>query len=190
MKGGSATKFFIEIFSGTGVLSAAVRVDGMTVYEFDIKKHGRDGDVLNKKVNRILVQHITSGDCLGVWFGCQCGTFSSARRHDGGPPPLSLLERLLPQIDMGIAASQRRGKDRVLTANRLLKRMHELCKLCEPYNMPFYIENPLRSKLWRHPLVMKRIRHTKTRLVVFDYCQFGTACRKNCPNLGLWQRKI
>ena len=75
MNSESAKKFFIEIFSGTGGLSAAVRANGITVYEFDIKKHGRDGDGLNKNVNRKLVQHMTSGDCLGVFFDFRAGHF-------------------------------------------------------------------------------------------------------------------
>ena len=33
---------------------------------------------------------INDPNCIGVWFGSPYGTFSAARRHDGGPPPLEV----------------------------------------------------------------------------------------------------
>ena len=62
------------------------------------------------------------------------------------------------------------GKDlaRVQSANRLLNRMMELMKDCERRGLPFYLENPLRSKLWLHPLVKKWVQHKQSDTVVFD----------------------
>ena len=51
--------------------------------------------------------------------------------------------------------------------------MHALMKLAESVDLPFYLENPLRSKLWIHPLIRKWISNPRTNLVQFDYCQFG-----------------
>ena len=56
--------------------------------------------------------------------------------------------------------------------------MHELMRLCEKHDVPFYLENPQRSKLWCHPLIIKWVRHKRTHKVEFDYCQFGTQWKK------------
>ena len=47
-----------------------------------------------------------------------------------------------------------KGEDlaRVTSANKLLERMNLLMKSCVSVGLPFYLENPLRSKLWIHPL--------------------------------------
>ena len=46
-------------------------------------------------------------------------------------------------------------------------------KLAGSVDLTFYMENPLRSKLWTHPLIRKWIQNDRTQLVQFDYCQFG-----------------
>ena len=105
-----------------------------------------------------------------AWWAVPCNTWSSARKHDGGPPPLRGHN---PKDIDGLPGLAGRDLDRVLCANRLLIRMHALMKHAENYNLPFYFENPLRSKLWIHPLIKKWASHPRTTTVVFDYCQFG-----------------
>ena len=51
--------------------------------------------------------------------------------------------------------------------------MNELMQACAKIGLPFYLENPLRSKLWITPQIIKWIRHKGTTLVQFDYCQFN-----------------
>ena len=157
--------FFLEIFSGSGRLSAAVRDRGIKCIEIDITKQGNFMDVLDKKVFAKLKAYIDNPNCRGVWFGFPCGTFSSARRHDGGPPPL----RGFNSKDInGLPGLKGKDLARVQSANRLLNRMMELMKDCERRFLPFYLENPLRSKLWLHPLVRKWVQHKDTNTVVFD----------------------
>ena len=43
------------------------------------------------------------------------------------------------------------NKVRVSKANALLKRMHAIMRELMRNAIPFYLENPLRSKLWRTP---------------------------------------
>ena len=60
----------------------------MVVIEVDILEKGGRQDLLKKGVFAWIMDLARHPDCLGVWFGFPCGTFSSARRWDGGPPPL------------------------------------------------------------------------------------------------------
>ena len=80
---------------------------------------------------RALIQHPL---CRGVWFGYPCGTFSSARRYDGGPLPL----RGTNSKDIwGLPHLEGKERARVDSANKLLLRMNELMKLCESNGVPF-----------------------------------------------------
>ena len=132
---GPSEPFFVEVFSGTGRLAAAVRSQGVVAYEFDLTEQGGRKDLLKKNVLSELRSLIESPYCLGVWFGFPCGTFSSARRNDGGPPPL----RGTNSKDIwGLPHLTGRERDRVRSANKLLLRMHELMRLCENTPVPFY----------------------------------------------------
>ena len=81
-------QYFIEVFSGPGRLVAAIRQNGTTALEFDLNVQGGRKNLLDKRALAELKKLISDPNCIGVWFGFPCGTFSSARRNDGGPPPL------------------------------------------------------------------------------------------------------
>ena len=69
-------------------------------------------------------------------------------------------------------------KVRVSKANALLKRMHEIMREFMRIGLPFYLENPLRSKLWMHPYVRKWVEHQYASTLISDYCQFGEDWQK------------
>ena len=179
--------FIVEVFSGSGRLASAARELGVTAYEYDLNQQGGYKNLLKKNVLKELTDLIMDPFCMGIWFGFPCGTFSSARRNDGGPPPL----RGINSKDIwGLPHLEGKEKARVQSANKLLLRMHELMRLCERQKVPFYLENPQRSKLWMHPLIKKWIRHNDTQLVNFDYCQFGTSWKKSTTVLAYGNKKF
>ena len=137
---------------------------------------GAHGNLMNKDTRRRIKELISSGKCLGVWFGFPCGTFSRARRHDGkGTPPLrGNCPRTLKGLP-GLKPSQRK---RVLSANKLLFYTYELCSLCMKHKVPFYLENPRSSRVWLWPTVKKLLRDKATTALLVDYCQYGTDYKK------------
>ena len=58
----------------------------------------------------------------------------------------------------------------VKASNQFFLCMHELRKLCEACNVPFYIENTLRSKFRRLPHIRAWMRNEKARMTL-DYYQ-------------------
>ena len=75
-----------------------------------------------------------------------CGTFTSARRHDGnGPTPLRSRAHV-----HGLPTLSRRDKLRVDIANDLIIFMYELWSQWKT-GTPFYIENPRSSLFWAMP---------------------------------------
>ena len=130
---------------------------------------------------------IAHPQCIGVWFGYPCGTFSSARRHDGGPPPLRGNNG---KDIMGLPHLEGKELARVKSANKLLYKMHELMKHCEESRVPFYLKNPQQSKAWRHPLIMKWIKHGAPHQVEYDYCQLGMDWKKPTRVLSVGNSKL
>ena len=129
--------FFLEVFSGSGRLAKAVRAHGLQVFEFDLTEQGGRRNLLHPKVLMELRALISHPQCRGVWFGYPCGTFSSARRFDGGPPPL----RGTNSKDIwGLPGITWKERARVNSANKLLLRMNELMKLGENCKVPFYLD--------------------------------------------------
>jgi hypothetical protein len=167
--------FFVEVFSGTGHLASAVRELGLDAFEFDITEQGGRNNLLHSKTLHELKALIAHPMCRGVWYGFPCGTFSSARRHDGGPMPL----RGTNSKDIwGLPHLEGKERARVNSANKLLLRMHELMKHGENHRVPFYFENPRSSNVWMHPIIKQWVQHKFSHTVEFDYCQFGTDWRK------------
>ena len=138
-------EFFVEVFSGTGRAAQAVRGKGLQTFEYDLTQQGGRRNLQHASVLRELAELIRHPLCKGVWFGFPCGTFSSARRHDGGPPPL----RGTNSRDIyGLPGLSGKELARVRAANALVMRMHKLMKICENSGVPWYLGNPQRSKLW------------------------------------------
>jgi len=168
--------FFVEVFSGSGRAAHAVRDKGIQAFEFDLTKQGGKRNLQHPSVLRELTELIRHPLCRGIWFGFPCGTFSSARRNDGGPPPL----RGTNSKDIyGLPGLSGKELARVRSANALVMRMHELMKICENNGVPWYLENPQHSKLWIHPIIKKWVLHSQTQKVEFDYCQFGDGWTKS-----------
>jgi len=59
--------FFVEVFSGSGHLAAAVRRQGVDCFEFDLNEKGGRKDLLKKNVLQELKDLITNPNCVGVW---------------------------------------------------------------------------------------------------------------------------
>ena len=152
-------------------MAAGVRTHGVDTYEFDLTEQGGRRNLLHAATLHKLKEHIAHPMCRGIWFGFPCGTFSSARRNDGGP---KALRGTNPKDIWGLPHLEGKERARVNSANKLVLRMNELMKLCERSNVPFYIENPQSSKLWMHPIIKKWVSNKSSHLVEFDYCQFGT----------------
>ncbi len=167
--------FIVEAFSGSGRMAAHVRKKGIQAFEFDLTQQGGRRNILHANVLHELRALIAHPQCSGIWFGYPCGTFSSARRNDGGP---GALRGTNSKDIWGLPHLVGKERGRVDSANKLLLRMHELMKLCEVSNVPLYFGNPQSSKLWMHPIIKTRVRHKSSHLVTLDYCQCGTEWKK------------
>ena len=113
--------FFIEVFSGPGRLAQAVRDNGVQAFEHDLTPKGASKTLLHANAPKELLELIAHPQCIGVWFGVPCGTFSSARLNDGGPPPLRGTNG--KDID-GLPHLVGKERAGVNSANKLLRRVN------------------------------------------------------------------
>ena len=84
--------WFLEIFSGTARLTAAVRALGVPCLPpIDItvcQEVPSPFDVLDCDNWSFIMKLIACGAIKFLHFGTPCNSFSAARKEDGGPPPL------------------------------------------------------------------------------------------------------
>ena len=85
-----APRIYIHAFSGPASrldgFSAALAKCGHRCIEFDTLNDAFEQNLGDEMVLQRLLDQLST--CAGVLIGPPCRTFSRARKHDGGPPPL------------------------------------------------------------------------------------------------------
>ena len=174
----------IEIFSGTGGLTAAVRKLGMT------QSLGVDAHVTKQvkapiiRINlaedagqQLLWRILENNNVVAIHMGPPCGTSSRAREIKKSkrynPPPL----RSNAHPD-GLPALTGSALDRVTTANRLYLFCSEVMAWATRMGIIASIENPLRSHAWDTSHMKRHLTGIKLYEVVFHHCMYGATPRK------------
>ena len=156
--------FFLELFAGKAGISEAVLLQGVPILPpVDIVVDIVDWNFWNK-----ILAVITAGLVFFLHCGTPCNTFASARKNDGGPPPLrSALE------PMGLQELSEDNQALVLLGNIFLFRTVEACRLVFILGGNFSIENPLLSLMWQTQAMQQLISETPALALDFDQCAFG-----------------
>ena len=116
---------YLEIFSGSGRLTAALEEMGLLAHGIDIT-HGEAHDVLKPDVKSNLFRLLRRGMVKFVWIGMPSTTFSLARKHDGrGAPPLRSDSQ--PRGVKSVSSSQQKALKR---ANALFDFSMSLISQC------------------------------------------------------------
>ena len=106
-----------------------------------------------------------------------CGTLSRARRGNerGGPKPLRGEDA---RSLWGLPGLTGLDLIRVRAANCLIRFVCRVANKCFEHSVPYYIENPLTSRLWKFPCIQKIWKQHTCDAPRFDFCQFGMKWRK------------
>ena len=78
--------------------------------------------------------------------------------------------------------------DRVRLGNKLANWVVSLIKLCLQHSIPIIIENPLTSRLWIYPPLMRLLPRSSS-CGHFDHCQYGASWMKH-TKLVAWNADI
>ena len=177
--------FFIEVFCGTGRLTATIRKLGL---------HGAFGvdHVMHQKLRSPAIKlDLTTPqgvqlfhECLmhehlaWVHFAPPCGTSSQARniKKPGryNPPPL----RSHREPD-GMKNMPFQFRGRVKSANRLYAVTSEAVAICHARGIFWSVENPYRSFMWLTSHWNSQSSQLPYLNLIFDHCMFGGQTQKN-----------
>ena len=138
----------LEVFSGCGNWSKALRAHGFEVRAFDYCNDSQD-DILDDRVFLELMSEVLSGQLSAMHFGTPCRSWSRARL-----PRL----RTLSYISSGVPGLCPRERKIVEEGNELLRRSLILLRLGCLCGLAVSLENPFSSMMWSHPEVQKWIR--------------------------------
>ena len=164
--------FFLELFAGKAGISEAVLLQGVPILPpVDIvisDMVAAPVDIVDWKFWNKILSVIMAGLVFFLHCGTPCNTFTSARKNDGGPPPLrSALE------PMGLQDLSVDNWALVFLGNIFLLRTAEACRLVFDLGGNFSIENPLLSLMWQTTVMQQLISETRALALDFDQCAFG-----------------
>lgn len=177
---------FIEIFSGTGGLTAAVRKCGLigsTGVDATVKKGVKAPtlklDLTTLHGKELLFDVLKRPEVVGCHIAPPCGTASRAReirKHvPGMPQPL----RTATYPD-GLPSLEGKDKLRCEQANILYDLTAEICKFCHNNFLLFSVENPASSLFWATSMWKNSMSATPGLMETLSHhCMFGGTRKKH-----------
>ena len=164
----------LELFAGTGRVSAALKIIGYEAVAVDHVKHPRAAhriqiaDLVTPEGVELVKSWLALPNCIGFFAAPPCGTCSRAREiaAQPGPPPLRSNE-----FPDGLPHLQGTCLAKVQAANKLYEVLSDLVLLGSQNNFVMVIENPRRSLYWRTS-AFARIRHL-LQFTAFQACAYG-----------------
>ena len=136
---------------------------------------------LRKRSNRTLISGwLRSRRIVGGHLGAPCNSFSRARDHPPGPPPLRSNLHVL-----GLPGLSPSDQTKVDEGNLFMRFSVHLLGLALQLQVPFTCENPATSRLWLCPPVQHLLRRKYMYSWTVEFCMFGTAWRKSTTFLAV-----
>ena len=174
----------IEIFSGSGRLTAAIRKQGMRAVAFDRSSSRTSGPVtvldLTKDEDFLFLMNFIKSEkdnILLVHLAPPCGTCSAARnkRHRkleeaGYDLPVPLRSKDWP---MGLPSLKGLDAAKVAAANVLYERTFQIASLCIDLQLTVSLENPENSLFWDTTPIQRLMAKCFGHHNVFQSCMMG-----------------
>jgi len=182
-------QFFIEVFSGSGTLSKALRNRGSLVIEWDISR-GPSWDLTKQSAQRRVRGWLLAGIVWGIHMGTPCSTFSRAR--DTGPlkavhSNAGFPSRLRSDTEpWGLAAVVNLAdRHSIQVGNSLARFSFGLLALARRLQLPATMENPKGSRLWILPPARQASLWSEYCCIDTDFCQWGKPWKKGTRFIGV-----
>ena len=171
---------YLELFSGSGHLSAALARAGCYVLLWDIQL-GEAYDVRVRKNRSMLLGWVSVGWILGLHAGLPCTTLSRARDRPGGPPPLRSDAQ-----PWGLDGLRPHDMQKVQDSNLMTRFITHLLRECKFYGVAWTLENPATSRLWILQPIKSLLRMRGVQTVQCDFCMFSGCFRKR-TTFAFWK---
>ncbi|CAE8629437.1 unnamed protein product, partial [Polarella glacialis] len=168
-KTGQQPKYFLELFSGSGVLITAFKQAGCNVLPACEILNGVQFDLTRHSTQEALLRLLRTGRVWYVHMGTPCTVWSRARHG------LTNLARARAKETVGV---------------ELALFSVAVARLASSLDIWWSIENPRSSRLWNFHPVSQLLQLPHTRWFHWDMCQYDspnkkpTAIMTNCPSLA------
>ena len=160
-----AGSLFLELFSGVGGLSASLRRQGIGSASVEILQ-AEYFDLCCSGVQGFILSLIRSGHVWGVHLGTPCTIWSISRTRVNDN-------------------KQNRNKERIGRSLAIFSAA--VARTCHSCGVPFSIENPLSSKIWRFAPMLALHALQGVYDVVFDACAYEGLYKKPTKILTSFQ---
>ena len=161
-------KFFLELFSGSGNLTNAVKKCGIPCLEPIDIRNGVHCDLTRRKTQKLILRWIEKGAIGWVHLGTPCAIWSQARK--------------------GVKDSSREICAKDLMGVELALFSAEVISICNRVGVQYTIENPSSSQLFSFLPLRKAIGTSANYEVNFDLCSYGEAYKKDTKLFTSCQR--
>ena len=151
-------KFFLELFSGTGRLTEAVRQAGTPTLEPLEIANGLHCDLRRRQTQRLIIRWIEKGLIGMVHLGTPCTIWSKARHN---------------------VKESARTRAREEGGLELALFSCEVIQACNRCHVHYALENPATSKLFNFEPLQRAIMMRKHYVVTFDMCSYGEPYKKD-----------
>ena len=169
-----------EYYAGTGHLSAGLRRAGMPTVEYELYKGGqRDElcDMTSAKVIDEQIRAVRAGELLYCHFGIVCSSWGIINRIWNGGTRTAAS----PFGDGSLA--------REVLGHLQLKQMMKLIHVLIELDIPFTVENPIQSLLWKTPQIIKLLSLPNCESATVDQCMYGLRPPDLIPGSNSFVRK-
>ena len=165
--------YFADVFAGLAPVGRRLLLEGANVHIWELGL-GAAGDICNVKNLKLLLHDIRLGAVRGVMLQPPCDTMSAIRNIDRRGP---LRTRARPYGDEWAERDERLWP-KVLAGNACAKAAATIARACMKAGVPFVVENPRASWLWKLPCWEGIVGDARTTLCCCDQCMFGALWRK------------
>ena len=170
----SKRQVFVELYSGSGRIAAALRHAGYGCVEFELDR-GPQYDLTRKVVRQVLAGWLRGGVIRGAWLGTICKSWSRARH---GPPGSGWCLLRTNECLLGLPGLHERAQRQVDIGNATMQQSFAFLMRCAGLHVPAILENPATSMLWLTDQALRFERSRGFSYVLLDQCGYGTAWRK------------
>lgn len=162
---------FLDLFSGKGGVSRAVRARGIQAWEFDVK-NGDAFDLTNSNVLKNIERKISKSMVVACMLAPPCSSFSRARDRTSvirtAQKPWGVPKHILSDADAL----------RVQVGNRCVRAALRMIRALERHQVPWILEQPLTSRMWDLGPFRQLRKQSHIAFESLHQCQYGTRWRK------------
>ena len=173
---------FLDLFGGVGRVGRKVSLAGCCnsllldiSFGFDLLARGAVSDITS---------YIRNGKVRGVMLAIPCNSFSAARRAPIG----SRMPRRLRSDDFpfGIPGLNEKDQQTAALGNSIVKACARIIRCCDAAGIPWVVENPRSSFLWKMPAIRRIQSSAHVRISHLDQCRYSCPWMKPTTMMTGW----